>query len=56
MCLYDLFYECLNIRYSQAGVSANYAARRDGDTLYLFFEDSDGRNDWIRNLDFPAKM
>lgn len=55
MDLYELFSECLNIRYHKAGVSANYAARKYKDTLYIFFEDSDGENDWKRNIDFPAK-
>ncbi len=55
MDLYELFSECLSIHYRKAGVSASYAARKDQDTLYIFFEDSDGENDWKRNLDFPAK-
>ncbi len=55
MKLSALFAQCLTVQYSQTGVSANYAIRRQGDTLYLFFEDSDGINDWKRNLDFPAK-
>lgn len=55
MDLYALFSECLNIRYNKVGLSANYAVRADGDVLYIFFEDSDGKNDWLRNLDFPAK-
>lgn len=55
MNLYELFLTCLKIPYSQTGVSANYALKREGSTLYLFFEDSDGKNDWKSNLDFPAK-
>ena len=53
--LYELFSECLTIPYRRTGVSANYALRRDGETLYIFFEKSAGKNDWLRNLDFPAK-
>ncbi len=55
MELYELFSQCLTITYSQTGVSANYALKREGDILYIFFEGSDGKNDWKNNLDFPAK-
>lgn len=53
--LYELFLECLKTPYRRTGVSADYALRRDKDTLYIFFEKSAGKNDWYRNLDFPAK-
>ncbi len=53
--LYELLWECLNISYETVGISANYATRTDGDTLYIFFEASNGKNDWKINLDFPAK-
>ncbi len=55
MNLYSLFYECINTEYFTVGTSANYAVRKDGDTLYIFFEKSDGVTDWRANLDFPAK-
>jgi len=55
MNLYALFTVCRRISYEQTGVSANYAIKRDGRTLYLFFQDSDGLNDWKSNLNFPAK-
>lgn len=55
MDLYWLFGKCLTAKYRQDGGSANYAFERAGDTLYLFFEDSDGAEDWSINLDFPAK-
>ena len=55
MDLYWLFKKCLSAKYRQDGESANYAIERIGDTLYLFFEDSDGAEDWRINLDFPAK-
>ncbi len=54
MSLTALFTACIHIPYEQAGVSASYARRRIDDTLYLFFEGSDGENDWRRNLNFPA--
>lgn len=55
MTLSALFSLCLSVPYRQTGVSANYAYKRIGDTLYLFFEHSVGGNDWKHNLDFPAK-
>lgn len=54
MYLYPLFWECLHIPYSAAGCCANYAVRRERDTLYIFFEKSNGAVDWKSNLDFPA--
>lgn len=52
MDLYALFSLCLAAPYRRAGVSADYAVlRRDGH-LFLLFQDSDGENDWRRNLDF----
>ena len=33
----------------------DYLIKRDGDTLKLFFEWSDGLKDWISNLNFPVK-
>lgn len=53
--LYELFSECVHIPYAVAGCCANYAVRRGGDVLYIFFEKSDGASDWKSNLDFPAK-
>lgn len=55
MRLYRLFYECINIPYSAAGCCANYAIRRELDTLYIFFEKSNGHADWKSNFDFPAR-
>ena len=54
MKLYELFEKCLTVPYTTVGVSASYAMERTGTTLYLFFEGSNGRNDWRNNLDFPA--
>lgn len=55
MHLYQLFYECIHIPYSAAGCCANYAVRRESDTLYIFFEKSNGQTDWKSNFDFPAR-
>ncbi len=53
--LYRLFAQCVSIPYLKTGRSADYAVRRDGGTLYIFFEKSDGAADWRSNLDFPAQ-
>ncbi|MBQ9756099.1 MAG: lipase family protein [Clostridia bacterium] len=55
MNLSKLFLSCLNTPYQKTGKSSNYAVVRKRDVLYLFFESSDGANDWIKNLDFPIK-
>ncbi len=55
MNLYELFSKCLSIPYAKVGISANYAVVRKDDTLELYFQDSDGIEDWKSNLDFPAK-
>lgn len=55
MTLYNLFYECLEVEYKELENSANYALRRNGDSLKIYFQHSRGANDWKNNLDFPAK-
>lgn len=55
MTLSALFTACLQIPYEKVGVSANYAIKRENETLYIFFQGSDGTTDWKNNLDFPAK-
>lgn len=55
MNLYQLFNECINMPYLAAGCCANYALRREINTLYIFFEKSVGKADWRSNFDFPAK-
>ena len=54
MKLYELFKRCLYIPYFQTGKSANYATEIKDGILYLYFEKSDGENDWKINFDFPA--
>ena len=55
MELYKLFSVCLNIPYTQVGISANYALKREKEVLYIFFQGSKGKTDWKNNLSFPAK-
>ena len=54
MKLSELFKRCLYIPYFQTGKSANYSTEIKDDVLYLYFEKSDGENDWRINFDFPA--
>ena len=54
MKLYELFKRCLYIPYFQTGKSANYTTEIKEGKLYLYFEKSDGENDWKINFDFPA--
>ncbi len=51
----SLYERCLTADYVQVGQAANYAAVRQGDALHLYFQDSDGSEDWKNNLDFPAR-
>lgn len=55
MKLSELFDRCLNIRYTHVANSADYATERKKETLYIYFECSDGITDWVNNFDFPAK-
>lgn len=55
MKLYELMLECLNTEYINTGRKSSYALKRKCDTLYIFFEHSNGNADWIKNLNFPAK-
>ena len=54
MTLTALFSRCVNHSYIHTSTSADYAYDRVGNHLYIYFQDSDGAVDWIRNLDFPA--
>ncbi|MBO5203936.1 MAG: lipase family protein [Clostridia bacterium] len=55
MKLYNLMLRCVNIPYSATDHTANFSTERDGDTLFIFFQDSADADDWQINLDFPAK-
>lgn len=55
MTLLNLFQRCLNCEYKQIENSASYFNETKGDTLYLYFEASNGKEDWKNNFDFPAK-
>lgn len=55
--LYKKLSECLVLKdkYITIENSATYYIEREGTTLRLFFEKSNGREDWKNNFDFPAK-
>lgn len=53
--LIDLFEKCLNAEYIHTAEDGDYAIEIEGDTLYLLFECSDGKEDWKNNFDFPVK-
>lgn len=55
MELIDLYQKVLNAKYTQLEEqSASYAVEREGDTLRLLFEKSNGRIDWRNNFKFLA--
>ncbi len=49
-----LFELCLKSTYRHTEEGGDYAFLRSGQTLYLLFEWSRGREDWKNNFDFPA--
>lgn len=55
MVLYDAFSECLSAEYNTVENAGDYAVKREGDLLKIFFEWSDGATDWLNNFNFPAK-
>jgi hypothetical protein len=53
--LYRYFIKCINTKYLHTKEGGSYATERNGNTLYIFFEHSNGRADWISNVDFRIK-
>lgn len=49
------FFDCLNAKYATVENCGDFAIYREGETLKLFFEWSDGATDWKNNFNFPAK-
>lgn len=50
--LHDLFAECLARPYETVESAASFSIETDRGTLFLFFEPSNGREDWDNNLNF----
>lgn len=57
MILLDLYNRCLSLndKYEHTEIGGSYFIEEEGDTLYLFFQWSNGLTDWIFNLLFPRK-
>ncbi len=52
--LRELFESCLTAPYEHIRGGGSFATVRDGDLLYVFFEKSNGAEDWINNLSYHA--
>ncbi len=53
--LLSLFDACVAADYTGSEGGVDLAIRRLGGHLYIFFEHSDGQEDWRSNIDFPAR-
>jgi triacylglycerol lipase len=51
----ELYERILKAKYIHLDGDASYSTEREGDTLYIYFEWSNGKTDWKNNFDFPAK-
>ena len=49
------FLHCLFEAYTTVENDGSFAMQRVGNTLYLWFQCSDGLTDWVNNFNFPAK-
>ena len=52
--LRELFLSCLTADYRHVENAGSFALVRDGELLYIFFEKSNGAEDWINNLSYHA--
>ncbi|MBQ8404475.1 MAG: lipase family protein [Clostridia bacterium] len=55
MNLLQLFQKCTSQNYIHVENSGDYFIERDGDSLYIYLECSNGIEDWKNNFNFPAK-
>jgi len=56
MTLLQLYQKVLTVKYIQLEErTASFAYEREENTLYLYFEGSNGATDWRTNFDFPAR-
>ena len=53
--LSELFENCLNEHYIDVANAASYALEKEDGKLFIYFEWSNGKEDWKNNLDFPCK-
>ena len=55
--LRDIFNKCLKAHYLKVENDGSYFLAKQGSTLYIFLESSNGKTDWANNLDFlPTSM
>ena len=52
MKLSELFENCLTAEYKKYGNGVDLSVKKDGESVYIYFQDSDGLADWQSNLDF----
>ncbi len=52
--LEEYFIACLEASYQTVEGGVDFAVERNGDVLFLFFEQSRGAEDWMKNLQFQA--
>jgi len=53
--LCDLFEKCLRASYIHVENDGSYSTYKINDTRYIFFQQSNGKQDWKNNFDFPSK-
>lgn len=54
--LKELYEKIITAKYTHIDEeTASYAYEREGNTLYILFEWSNGKTDWKNNFDFPAQ-
>lgn len=53
--LKHLYERCLCAEYVHTAESGEYAIQIEGDTLFILFQWSQGKEDWRNNFDFPAR-
>ena len=51
----NLFKKCLNAEYIHTREDGDYSIEIENNTLFLLFECSDSKKDWINNFNFPMK-
>lgn len=55
MNVLDLFVKVRSVEYTHLEETASFAYERVDNTLYIYFQESNGATDWKNNFDFPAK-
>lgn len=55
MEVYELFKKCLTAPYKTVEESGSYYVEKRENALFLYFECSNGKEDWKNNFDFPVK-